>query len=49
MAATSDERNAAYRMGLCVGLCGLEHSPGRPRCDECHNELLVARNEGREL
>lgn len=48
MAATDDERNAAYRMGLCIGLCGLKHSAGRPWCEGCFAELLVARNEGRE-
>ncbi|GAS92666.1 uncharacterized protein RMCB_6762 [Mycolicibacterium brisbanense] len=47
MAATDDERNAAYRMGLCVGLCGLEHSAGRTRCEDCHAEFVAARNEGR--
>jgi hypothetical protein len=28
--------NAAYAQGLCIDRCGRRHSPGRPRCDECH-------------
>ena len=30
------ERNAAYRSGLCVELCGRKYSPGRTRCEGCH-------------
>lgn len=30
------ESSAAYRAGLCVDCLTEPHSPGRPRCDECH-------------
>jgi hypothetical protein len=30
-------RHALYRHGLCI-VCGTRpHSPGRPRCEACHN------------
>lgn len=41
---TRDARNAAYRAGLCIGCtdplrigCTEPHSPGRPRCEQCHH------------
>ncbi len=40
---TRDARNAAYRVGRCIGCtdprrigCINPHSPGRPRCEPCH-------------
>lgn len=30
------EQNERYRQGICVD-CGQQpHSPGRPRCNDCH-------------
>ncbi len=34
--STRDERNARYRANLCVDCGEVEHSAGRPRCDNCH-------------
>ena len=36
VAPHSAEANAAYRAGLCIDCRQHRHSPGRPRCDECH-------------
>jgi 5S rRNA maturation endonuclease (ribonuclease M5) len=32
----TDEANAAYCAGLCRDCSAKPHSPGRPRCEECH-------------
>lgn len=42
---STPDQNAAYRNGLCVDGCGRKHSPGRPRCDECHH--ISANTAGR--
>ena len=31
-------RHAYYRFGLCVDCGVLPHSPGRPRCEACHEK-----------
>ncbi|MDP7703210.1 hypothetical protein [Mycobacterium sp. TY815] len=38
--STRDERNARYRANLCVDCGEVEHSAGRPRCDNCHDKYL---------
>lgn len=30
------DRNAAYCKGLCADCGDAPHSPGRPRCEDCH-------------
>lgn len=33
---TREERAARYRNGLCITCGEKRHSPGRPRCADCH-------------
>ena len=40
---TSPEGNAAYRKGLCVDCRVRRYSAGRPRCNECHEIFIQAR------
>jgi hypothetical protein len=37
---TSPEGNTAYRNGLCVDCRTAPYSPGRPRCNHCHDARL---------
>jgi hypothetical protein len=32
----TEEQNAAYRVGLCIGLCGKPYAAGMTRCYACH-------------
>ena len=32
-----------YKAGFCVEGCNRRHSAGRPRCNECHDEMLRER------
>jgi hypothetical protein len=43
--AATAAQNAAYRAGLCVGMCGRRYSAGRPRCNECHAEYASQTTE----
>ena len=40
------ERNERYRKGICVDCGERKHSPGRPRCDWCHEKLVEFRRLG---
>lgn len=43
----TDDRHARYRAGLCTA-CGLKpHSPGRPRCVECHQHYATTGHDER--
>jgi hypothetical protein len=38
----TDARTTAYINGRCIDCCTEPHSPGRPRCDNCHSAWLTA-------
>lgn len=41
----ADDRHARYRRGDCTD-CGVEpHSPGRPRCYNCHQLYVTGHDE----
>lgn len=42
--STREERARRYRANLCVDCGEVEHSAGRPRCDNCH-EIWLRRTE----
>lgn len=39
-------RNERYRRGMCVDCGRIKQSPGRPRCEACHAELVAYRKLG---
>ena len=45
MTASTPERHAAYRAGLCVDCRDGPYSAGRPRCDRCHDIHVNRKNE----
>lgn len=34
------DRREAHRIGLCVDCKQVRHSPGRPRCEDCHTAYM---------
>jgi CDGSH-type Zn-finger protein len=46
-AQAREVKHARYRAGICID-CGTRgHSPGRPRCDGCHEKFIEWRALGR--
>lgn len=38
----------AYRRSLCRDCRNTRYSAGRPRCTECHDDFIAARNTGQQ-
>lgn len=40
------DSHEAYRRGLCVDCRECPHSPGRPRCEQCHSTYVTRGSVG---
>lgn len=40
------QRHERYRKGMCVDCGTVRYSPGRPRCNACHEKLIAWRRLG---